>query len=375
MSLIAIAWCIFILAAIPASLFLWNLALYTQPPATSGYEAVSVLIPARNEERSIAASVLAALASRNVHLELIVLDDHSEDRTAEIVRGLAADDKRVRLFAAPPLPPDWCGKQFACSVLAGLATKPVLCFIDADVELTATGLARMIAALRLRNSGLISGFPRQVTLTALEQLLLPLMHFLLLGFLPLSGMRRLLNPAFGAGCGQIFVADREAYRRAGGHAAIRTSRHDGITLPKAFRRAGIMTDLCDATQIASCRMYHNAHQVFFGLLKNADEGLASPGRILPFSLMLFIGQVLPFLLFAYAWTAIPSHVLRLLATLAFAASYLPRLIAVFRFKQPAMAALFHPLAIFMLLAIQWYSLLRSVLRIPATWKGRSYSTT
>ncbi len=174
----------------------------------------------------------------------------------------------------------------------------------------------MIAALRHGNSGLISGFPRQVTLTALEQLLLPLMHFLLLGFLPLIGMRKLLNPAFGAGCGQIFVADREAYRRAGGHAAIRSSRHDGITLPKAFRRAGIMTDLCDATEVASCRMYHNAHQVFFGLLKNADEGLASPGRILPFSFMLFVGQVLPVLLFAYAWTAIPSHLLRLLCTLA-----------------------------------------------------------
>jgi len=373
--LVDIAWYIFILAAIPALLFLWNLALYTRPPAPSGCEPVSVLIPARNEEHSIAASVRAALASRNIDLELIVLDDHSEDSTAEIVKRIAAEDKRLRLVAAPPLPPGWCGKQFACSVLADLASKPVLCFLDADVELTETGLARMIGALRRRNSGLISGFPRQVTLTALEQLLLPLMHFLLLGFLPLSAMRRVLNPAFGAGCGQIFVADRQAYRRAGGHAAIRSSRHDGITLPKAFRRAGIMTDLCDATHVASCRMYHNAHQVFFGLLKNADEGLAAPGRILPFSFMLFIGQVLPVLLFGYAWTLIPSHALRLLSTLALAASYLPRLIAAFRFKQPLLAALFHPLAILMLLAIQWYSLLRSVLRMPATWKGRRYSTT
>ncbi len=135
MPLVDIAWCVFILAAIPALLFLWNLALYTQPPTPSGREAVSVLIPARNEEHSIAASVRAALASRNVDLELIVLDDHSEDRTAEIVRAIASHDKRVRLFAAPPLLPGWCGKQFACSVLADLATKPILCFIDADVEL------------------------------------------------------------------------------------------------------------------------------------------------------------------------------------------------------------------------------------------------
>ncbi len=370
-----LAWFVLILAAIPALLFLWNLVLYRPPQALAGSQSVSVLIPARNEELSIEQAILAALKSRDVDLEVVVLDDHSADHTAGIVKRIASRDKRVRLFAAPPLPPEWCGKQFACSVLAELATHPILCFIDADVQLTPTGLARMVGALRRGNSGLISGFPHQITQTALEQLLLPLMHFLLLGFLPLSGMRRFLNPSFGAGCGQIFVADREAYRRAGGHTAIRKSRHDGITLPKAFRRAGIMTDLCDATPVASCRMYHSAREVFLGLLKNADEGLASPARILPFSCMLLVGQVLPILLFAAAWVGNGAHWLRVISLAALFASYMPRLVAVFRFKQPFLAALFHPLAIFLLLGIQWYALLRSILRMPATWKGRSYSTT
>ena len=375
MLLLALASCVCLFAVIPALLFLWNLTLYSRPPVSLRRQSVSVLIPARDEEASIEASVRAALASEQVHLEVIVLDDHSSDRTAEIVKNLAIKDKRLRLVTAPPLPSGWCGKQFACSVLAELATKPVLCFIDADVHLSRDGLAKMISALRLRNSGLISGFPRQITHTNLEQLLLPLMHFLLLGFLPLSGMRRYLHPSFGAGCGQIFVADREAYRRSGGHAAIWNSRHDGLTLPKAFRRAGLMTDLCDATSVASCRMYHNANEVFFGLLKNADEGIASPGRILPFSLLLLIGQVFPVLMLAFAWTLGGSGILKGLSALAVLASLLPRLISAVRFHQPILAALFHPLAIFLLLGIQWYALLRSILRVPAIWKGRSYSTT
>ncbi len=258
-------------------------------------------------------------------------------------------------------------------MLADLAISPVFCFIDADVQLTPNGLADMVGALRFRDSALISGFPKQITHTPLEQLLLPLMHFLLLGFLPLSGMRRLVHPSFGAGCGQIFVADREAYRKAGGHCAIRNSRHDGITLPKAFRRAGFMTDLCDATSVASCRMYQNAHEVFYGLLKNATEGLASPSRILPFSLLLFAGQVLPIALFLFAWTDTSSRSLQWLTTLAVITSYLPRLIASVRFKQPFFAAMFHPLAILLLLAIQWYALIRSLFHLPATWKGRSYN--
>ena len=375
MLLPALAWCVLILAAVPALLFLWNLALYRTPQLLAVRPSVSVLIPARNEERSIEASVRAALASQQVDLEVLVLDDHSTDHTASLVRRIAASDRRLRLFSAPPLPAGWCGKQFACTRLATLAAHPVLCFIDADVQLAPLGVARMIAALRLRNSALVSGFPRQITQSPLEQLLIPLMHFLLLGFLPLSGMRRFLSPAFGAGCGQIFVADRAAYRRSGGHAAIRNSRHDGLTLPKAFRRAGLMTDLCDATSLASCRMYRNAHEVFFGLLKNATEGLASPARILPFSLLLFIGQVMPVFLCIGAWSLHSLHPLRLFATLALAASYLPRLLSAFRFRQPLLAALFHPAAILLLLGIQWYALLRSFLKIPATWKGRRYSTT
>ena len=373
--LIALAWCILILAAVPAVLFLWNLAFYRPPPPSPPRASVSVLIPARNEERSIEASVRAALASEQVDLEVLVLDDQSTDNTASIVRRIAATDSRLRLFTAPSLPSGWCGKQFACAQLAVLSSKPVLCFIDADVQLAPLGVARMAAALRLRNSGLVSGFPRQITESPLEQLLIPLMHFLLLGYLPLAGMRRFLSPAFGAGCGQIFVADREAYQRSGGHTAIRSSRHDGITLPKAFRRAGIMTDLCDATSVASCRMYRNAHEVFFGLLKNATEGLASPARIVPFSFLLFLGQVIPFCFCALAWSLHSLHGMRLIATLALFASYLPRLLAALRFRQPVLAALFHPVAILLLLGIQWNALLRSLLKIPSTWKGRSYSTT
>ena len=94
-------------------------------------------------------------------------------------------------------------------------------------------------------------------------------------------MRRSRHPAYGAGCGQLFLARREAYETAGGHAAIRATLHDGVKLPRAFRAAGLRTDLFDATDVASCRMYRNAGEVWRGLAKNATEGLAAPGKIVP----------------------------------------------------------------------------------------------
>jgi hypothetical protein len=358
------------LAALPALLLLANLRLYRPAPPGEGVATVSVLIPARDEEAAIAAAVESALASRGVDLEVVVLDDHSEDRTAEIVRTIAERDPRVRLLAAPDLPPGWCGKQHACHVLAGAARMPLFAFLDADVRLAPDGLARLAAFRAASGADLVSGIPHQVTGTLLEKLLIPLIHFVLLGFLPLSRMRRYPSPAYAAGCGQLFLARRDAYEAAGGHAAIRATLHDGIELPRAFRIAGRRTDLCDATDLASCRMYRGAAQVWRGLAKNATEGLGSPGRIVPATVLLLGGQVLPFgLLAASAWLSPPEIAL---AAVAAVLAYTPRVVSAVRFRQSALGAALHPLGVPLLVSIQWYALARRLVGRPATWKGRRY---
>lgn len=371
----AIALAALVCALIPALLFWRNLFRFTSPPAApAGWlPAVSVLIPARDEEATIEASVEAALASTGVKLEVVVLDDSSRDRTAEIVGRLARIDPRVRLETAPPLAPGWCGKQHACAALALHARHPVLVFVDADVRLEPDGLARAAAFLDRSGAGLVSGFPRQETGTFLERLLIPLIQFVLLGFLPMGRMRRSRHPSYGAGCGQLFVARKADYERAGGHGAIRESLHDGIALPRAFRRAGIATDLFDATDVAVCRMYHSAGEVWRGLGKNATEGVASPGKIVPVTALLLAGQVVPpvlLLLALVGWIAPAVGWLALAGTIA---AFAPRLMAVERFRQPLDGALLHPLAILIFLAIQWTALGRHLLGRPAAWKGRSYS--
>ena len=96
----------------------------------------------------------------------------------------------MRLETAPPLPDGWCGKQHACFALSKLARYDVLTFLDADVRLAPDALARMAAFLRAVGAALVSGFPRQETGTLLEKLLIPLIHLLLLCFLPLWAMRQ-----------------------------------------------------------------------------------------------------------------------------------------------------------------------------------------
>lgn len=362
-------------AAVPALLYRSNTRWYRPPELPQGpLPPVSVLIPARNEERSIAAAVESVLASEGVDLEVIVLDDHSTDATAAIVRDIQLRDPRVRLESAPELPSGWSGKQHACYSLAQLARHDVFVFLDADVRLSCDAIARMVDFLQQSKAPLVSGFPRQETVTPLEWLILPLIHFLLLGFLPIARMRRSTRPDFAAGCGQLFVAQRAAYEKVGGHSAVRTSFHDGITLPRAYRAAGFATDICDATDLATCRMYRSAGEVWNGLAKNAREGLGAPALLLPSTLMLFCGQVLPFVLLGYGLLETLEPGQWALVTLAAVLAWYPRWDAVFRFRQSLGGALLHPLGVLLLLAIQWYANVRAWLGKPVGWKGRPRPT-
>jgi glycosyltransferase involved in cell wall biosynthesis len=373
----ALALVALILAGIPAGLFLVNLLFYRRisvwlaAPGVSS--AVSVLIPARNEEGNIAATLKSVLANRGVEFEVVVLDDHSTDRTAEIVAEIAARDSRVRLELAPPLPPGWCGKPHACHVLAQRARHGTLVFVDADVQLAPDALQRMAGFMEKSGVALASGVPHQELGTFSERLLLPQIHFVLLGYLPLPMMRWTKRPAFSAGCGQLFIVRRDVYEVVGGHEPIRSTLHDGVKLPRLFRRHGFKTELFDATDVASCRMYRTNMEVWRGLGKNATEGLAAPGTILPMSLLLFGGTVLPFLLLAMLTQMSFSGAV--MTTAAIALAWLARLIAVARFRQPLGSALLHPLGVLALLVIQWFALARQLTGKPAVWKGRSYGAT
>ena len=378
-------------AIIPASLFVANLRSYLPPPPPNTSlpaPSISVLIPARNEAANIAAALHAVLASTHATLEVLVLDDSSTDATPEIVANIAARDHRVKLLRSATLPQGWNGKQHACWQLANRSTAPLMLFLDADVRLEPDAIARMAAFHQTSGAALVSGFPRLITIGLLEWLLLPLIHFVLLGFLPVARMRKTTDTAMAAGCGQFMLVEREAYFTSGGHEAIRSTMHDGLLLPRAFRRAGFHTDLADLTQLASVRMYDTAAKVWQGLAKNATEGIAAPARIVPLTILLLLGQVMPWLLVlnSLAGLALMPRISRMnprlfweaiewpaFFSVALLASYLPRLLARRRFKQPLKSAILHPLGIIILLCIQWYALTRQLLGRPVGWRQRAYA--
>ena len=357
-------------ALLPAVLAAANLAVLRRPVPEADPGPVSILIPARNEAGNIKGTVRAALASTTVPVEVIVGDDHSTDATAAIVRAI--DDSRLRLVAVPALPEGWTGKNHACSHMAGLARGRQLLFIDADVRLAPEAAACLAAQARRTGAALVSGVPRQRTETLGEMLTVPMIDFLLLGYLPVPLMRRLPDPSLGAACGQLILADRAAYVATGGHSAIRTSLHDGVRLPRLFRAAGYRTDLAAAASLATCRMYQGFAQAWAGFSKNAHEGMATPRALPVWTLLLGCGQVLPPLLVLLGLLGLIPAAALLPAASAWALSIATRAAITLATRAPLATIPLHPATVLVALAIQWNVLLRRERAGAATWKGRSY---
>jgi len=177
------------------------------------------------------------VASRSgVGFEVLVLDDSSTDGTAGVVREIALRDARVRLVEARALPRDGMGS----SMLAGSGATvdgSLMLFLDADVRIVPDAVVRCVEEMRARKVALLSGFPRQIMNGWMERMLLPLIHFVLLGLLPMGRMRKSTKAAYAAGAGSFFWQNARL-TCLWGHAAIRDTRHDGLRLPEEFRSMG-----------------------------------------------------------------------------------------------------------------------------------------
>ena len=361
------------LAALFAVMVLVNLRVLAPPraPAPGARPAISILIPARDEARNIAAALDGALGQRGVEVDLVVLDDDSTDATPAILADRAAADPRLRTIQGAPLPPGWIGKTHACAQLGAAARHPLLMFVDADVRLAPDAAARLAAEMEAGGLDLVSGFPRQVVRSLPEAVAIPQIFTTLLGYLPLPMARARPDPSFGAGCGQLLMVRRATYEAAGGHGAFAGRMHDGLNLPRNVRAAGGQSDLTDATPIAACRMYDSAPAIWEGFVKNATEGMATPRALPVWTALLFGGHVLPWSTLAWALFA-GARGAAALSALAVAAVLAARAAMARRLDQPWSSVALHPVGVLTVLAIQWTALARAASGRKAVWRGRSY---
>lgn len=341
-------------------------------PLPARLPSVSVLVPARDEERNVEECVRSLLAQDYPGaFEVLVLDDRSTDRTREILDRLAAEDGHLRVLEGAPLPPGWLGKPWACSRLAASATGELLFFTDADTRHAAGSVSAGVANASAEGADMLTGLPHVETGSAGEALVLPAIPWSTVTLLPLPLAYRVRLPWLSTANGQYVVFRREAYDEVGGHAAVREDVLEDAVLARRVKAAGMRWRIADVSDLVSTRMYRSLGEIFAGLGKILfgvfDYGV---GRFALAGAAFAVGLLLPpaVLLLAAAGRPLPGASVPL-ALAAWAVTTADMIAGYRRLDYQPLLALLYPVTMALLALVAVWSLVVSVAAVPK-WKGR-----
>ena len=229
---------------------------------------VSILIPARNEEKFIATILRDVLTQNHPNFEILVFDDQSTDKTAKIVTDIIEKRNNVRLIESDGLPDGWLGKNYACHSLALEAKGDYLLFIDADVRIRNNIIGKTICFSERHNMNLVSVFPKQIMKSWGEYATVPIMNYILLTLLPLILVRKLALSSIAAANGQYMFFEAKTYMNILPHKAMRSEKVEDIKIARYYKQHHYKVACLASEADVKCQMYDSYHESLNGFSKN-----------------------------------------------------------------------------------------------------------
>lgn len=326
-------------------------------PAPPDRPPVSVVVPARDEAGTLPPLLASLARERRPGDEVLVVDDHSTDATAEVARRAGA-----RVVDAPGLPTGWAGKPWACATGADRAQADLLVFLDADARLEPGGLDRLAALATVRR-GLVSLQPFHLVPRPVERLAAVCDLVAVMGTLAFTPLGDRVAPR--GAFGPCLATTADDYRRAGGHAAVRDAVLDDAALAARYRAVGLPVTLRSGRGAVAYRMYAGGlRAIVEGFTKNLAAGASAAGVVGTVLVVLWLAALAapavlalrvpwPLALAAYALVALQVHVhLRRLGGFG------------------AVTAALYVLPLLLFLGVFTRSAVLTALGRPVRWKGR-----
>jgi cellulose synthase/poly-beta-1,6-N-acetylglucosamine synthase-like glycosyltransferase len=336
-------------------------------PQLDAWPTVSLIAPARNEERNIEAAMRSLLALDYPHLQITIINDRSTDRTGEILERLAAEEPRLNVVEIAKLPPGWLGKNHALHVGARRSDGEWLLFTDADILFEPTTLRRAIGYAREHLLDHLAAYPDVRMPSWLLNAFVITFATMFTMFIRPWQVRDPKSKAY-IGIGAFNLVSAAAYRTAGGHVPIRMRPDDDLKLGHLMKLNGFRSDVVNGQGAVTVEWYSTLGEMVRGLEKNS----AAP---LEYSLPAVTGSVLV-LFFAYIWPFLAVWFTSGWTQLCFAAAIVLLLIAncltAIDVKQPLWRALLFPLAIAIFAYINARGMVLLLIRGGIQWRDTFY---
>jgi len=268
---------------------------FTHGPEIFNGPLVSVLIPARDEEKNIERCLNSLRNQYYENYEILVINDNSTDNTGKILERIAKEDPRVRVFNGKPLPEDWFGKPFALHQLSAHAKGDIFILTDADTVHNPASVSWAVTNITRLKADMISGYIGQVFQTFGEVITVPLMFFLTGFIIPLFLNRYLKSSLFSAAIGQFIAIKRDVFFAVGGCEVFKKKTSEDIYMSRYVKRKGYSTRFLNITEYVTCRMYNGFNGAIEGIGKNIFDFLGKNTLII----FLMAVAVLFFLFFPF----------------------------------------------------------------------------
>lgn len=337
------------------------------------FPMLSIVVPARNEERQIAQCIRSLLGQRYPHFEVIAVNDRSDDRTGAILAAIARTDSRLTVVHGEALPEGWIGKPWALEQGARIARGDWLIFTDADTTHEPPAAASAIGYALEHGAHAVSLLPTQRFESIAERVFLPtILWMIAFAVGSLDEINDHKRPDAAIFNGQYIAFERAAYDAIGGHAAVRDAIAEDYELARLLKRDGrFNTRLAGANDLVRTRMYRSFREIWEGFSKNLYVAMEQGRRKgIAGAIVLAALAPLPEMLLLDAMSrrryAVAARIFTLIAATAAAAEFGMR-----RSRFPRGSGAFFPIGAATMLAI----LLNSVRRRRTgriAWRGRTY---
>ncbi|TLS36079.1 glycosyltransferase [Pseudalkalibacillus caeni] len=326
---------------------------------------LSLIIPARNEEENLLRLLSSIEQQDDAIHEVIVVDDHSTDRTGNVAKSFGA-----KVICPGPLPEGWFGKSWACWNGANQATGDIFLFLDADTEMEAEGIVKILASFPGQDR-VMAIHPYHTISAAYENLSGIFNLVTMMGIGGFHVLQKRIKPA--GAFGQCLVCRKDDYFKVGGHEEIRGELLENMELGKRFLKLGYGIDCFGGKGTVSMRMYpEGVKELINGWKKSFASGADATNPFLLFLIIIWItGGVSVSLMLPQNFESLKVLFITASLYLLFAMEFFWMLRRAGNFSLWA-AALF-PVMLFFFVAVFIFSIFQTYFKRTVSWKDRSIS--
>ena len=334
---------------------------------------VSVCIPARNEEENIERCVRSFMDQDYPNMEIIVLDDNSEDSTPEILKRLSEEDSRIRVMKGKPLAEGWRGKVYGMSQMLEAATGDYILFTDADTMHKKISVRYGVDLLLTNHAKMVSGYPEELADSPLSASCIAIIVLNTMFYLPVRVQNKMQFTHYAMAIGQYMMMEKQSLLEVGGMEKIKNANDDDVNLARLFCSTGHKQIFANMKYALSCMMYPNFKDSFKGMERcfiSAIKFTPLMWALMPFAVLILLGMtalpVLAILGLIFFKLSLPSILFALGTLLLYIAYGVITNYHGFKFPVQLMGMFTFGICMILLVRGLWHQIFKKEI----VWKGR-----